>query len=60
MEPHRRDGAAPPASLAAPGCLLVFTKPAVPGRVKTRLIQKMLARLNAEPARVGFPKGNLR
>lgn len=30
------------------------------GRVKTRLIKKMLARLNAEPERVMFPKGNAR
>jgi small-conductance mechanosensitive channel len=30
------------------------------GRVKTRLIQKMLARLNAEPERTLFPKSNLR
>ena len=30
------------------------------GRVKTRLIKKMLERLNAEPDRVGFPKDNAR
>jgi small-conductance mechanosensitive channel len=30
------------------------------GRVKTRLITKMLARLNAEPERVMFPKGDAR
>jgi small-conductance mechanosensitive channel len=30
------------------------------GRVKTRLITKMLARLNAEPERVMFPKSNMR
>ncbi|HKP12783.1 MAG TPA: mechanosensitive ion channel domain-containing protein [Blastocatellia bacterium] len=30
------------------------------GRVKTRLIKKMLARLNAEPERVMFPKGDAR
>lgn len=30
------------------------------GRVKTRLIKKMLARLNAEPDRVMFPKGDMR
>jgi len=30
------------------------------GRVKTRLIKKMLARLNAEPERVLFPKGDMR
>jgi small-conductance mechanosensitive channel len=30
------------------------------GRTKTDLIQKLLARLNAAPERVGFPKSNLR
>jgi hypothetical protein len=30
------------------------------GRVKTRLIKKLLARLNAEPERVLFPKSNAR
>jgi small-conductance mechanosensitive channel len=30
------------------------------GRVKSRLIVKMLERLNAEPARVKFPKGDAR
>jgi hypothetical protein len=30
------------------------------GRIKTRLIKKMLARLNAEPDRAGFPKDNMR
>jgi small-conductance mechanosensitive channel len=30
------------------------------GRVKTRLITKMLARMNAEPERVMFPKGDAR
>lgn len=30
------------------------------GRVKTRLIKKLLAALNAEPERVMFPKSNLR
>ena len=30
------------------------------GRVKTRLIKNLLVRLNAEPDRVMFPKGNLR
>jgi small-conductance mechanosensitive channel len=30
------------------------------GRVKTRLVKKMLERLNAEPDRVMFPKGNAR
>jgi small-conductance mechanosensitive channel len=37
-----------------------LVEPRESGRVKTRLIQKMLARLNAEPERVGFPKDNLR
>jgi hypothetical protein len=30
------------------------------GRVKTRLIKKLLAELNAAPDRVMFPKGNAR
>jgi len=30
------------------------------GRVKTRLIKRLLAELNAEPDRVLFPKGNMR
>jgi small-conductance mechanosensitive channel len=30
------------------------------GRIKTRLIQKLLARLNAAPDRVQFPQGNTR
>jgi small-conductance mechanosensitive channel len=30
------------------------------GRTKTELIRKLLARLNAAPDRVGFPKSNLR
>ena len=30
------------------------------GRVKNRLVKKLLARLNAEPDRVRFPKGDLR
>ncbi|HEV8589350.1 MAG TPA: hypothetical protein VGQ72_10785, partial [Pyrinomonadaceae bacterium] len=30
------------------------------GRVKTRLIKKLLAELNAAPERVLFPKGNAR
>lgn len=34
--------------------------PKVAGRVKTRLIKKLLERLNAEPDRVLFPKGNAR
>ena len=37
---------------------LVLPKEA--GRTKTRLIKEMLARLNAEPDRVLFPKSNLR
>jgi len=37
-----------------------LVEPREAGRVKTRLIQKMLARLNAEPDRVGFPKDNMR
>lgn len=37
-----------------------LAEPREAGRVKTRLIQKMLARLNAEPDRVGFPKDNMR
>jgi small-conductance mechanosensitive channel len=35
-------------------------KPREAGRVKTRLIKKMLERLNAEPERVKFPKGDAR
>jgi len=34
--------------------------PKIAGRTKTDLIRKLLARLNAEPDRAGFPKGNLR
>jgi hypothetical protein len=30
------------------------------GRTKTRLIKEMLARMNAKPDRVLFPKSNLR
>jgi hypothetical protein len=30
------------------------------GRIKTRLIKKILERLNAEPDRVLFPKSNMR
>jgi hypothetical protein len=30
------------------------------GRVKTRLIKKMLTRMNEEPGRVLFPKDNMR
>jgi small-conductance mechanosensitive channel len=37
-----------------------LVEPREAGRVKTRLIQKMLQRLNAAPDRVGFPKDNLR
>ncbi|HWW75523.1 MAG TPA: mechanosensitive ion channel domain-containing protein [Pyrinomonadaceae bacterium] len=37
-----------------------LVEPREAGRVKTRLIQKMLERLNAEPERVGFPKDNMR
>jgi small-conductance mechanosensitive channel len=34
--------------------------PKTAGRRKTALIQKLLKRLNAEPERVGFPRGDLR
>ena len=34
--------------------------PKIAGRTKTDLIRKLLARLNAEPERVGFPKSNMR
>jgi len=37
-----------------------LVKPREAGRVKTRLIKKMLERLNAEPDRVKFPKGDAR
>ena len=37
-----------------------LVKPREAGRVKTRLIKKMLARLNAEPDRAKFPKGDAR
>jgi small-conductance mechanosensitive channel len=40
--------------------LRYLVEPKQAGRVKTRLIQELLARLNAEPERVLFPKGNLR
>ena len=43
-----------------PVTVIVIAKEPVPGRVKTRLIQELLRRLNAEPERVLFPKGNLR
>lgn len=35
-------------------------EPRLAGRVKTRLIDKMLSKLNSEPDRVSFPKSNLR
>ena len=37
-----------------------LVEPREAGRVKTRLIQKMLERLNAEPDRACFPKDNMR
>jgi hypothetical protein len=37
-----------------------LVEPREAGRVKTRLIQKMLERLNAEPDRARFPKDNMR
>lgn len=37
-----------------------LVKPREAGRVKNRLIKKMLERLNAEPERVMFPKGDAR
>jgi small-conductance mechanosensitive channel len=37
-----------------------LVQPREAGRVKTRLIQKMLARLNADPERALFPHSNLR
>jgi small-conductance mechanosensitive channel len=37
-----------------------LVEPKEGGRVKTRLLQELLTRLNAEPERVQFPKGNLR
>jgi small-conductance mechanosensitive channel len=37
-----------------------LVNPREAGRVKSRLIKKMLARLNAEPERVMFPKGDAR
>lgn len=37
-----------------------LVEPREAGRVKTRLIQKMLERLNAEPDRTCFPKDNMR
>jgi small-conductance mechanosensitive channel len=40
--------------------LRYLVDPKQSGRVKTRLIQELLARLKAEPERVMFPKSNLR
>jgi small-conductance mechanosensitive channel len=37
-----------------------IVEPKLAGRVKTKLIKKMLERLNSEPERVLFPKSNLR
>ncbi|HEX6126349.1 MAG TPA: mechanosensitive ion channel family protein [Pyrinomonadaceae bacterium] len=37
-----------------------LVEPRSAGRVKNRLIRKMLERLNAEPERVMFPKGDMR
>ncbi|HYY99674.1 MAG TPA: mechanosensitive ion channel family protein [Pyrinomonadaceae bacterium] len=37
-----------------------LVQPREAGRVKTRLIRKMLERLNAEPGRVRFPKDDMR
>ena len=37
-----------------------LVSPREAGSVKTRLIPKLLAALNAEPERVMFPKGNAR
>ncbi len=37
-----------------------IVEPRMAGRVKNRLIKKMLDRLNAEPERARFPKGNTR
>jgi len=37
-----------------------LVEPKQAGRVKTKLIKKMLERLNAEPERAKFPKSNLR
>jgi small-conductance mechanosensitive channel len=37
-----------------------IVEPKQAGRVKTKLIKKMLERLNAEPERAKFPKSNLR
>ena len=40
--------------------LRYLVPPREAGRIKTRLIKKMLERLNAEPARTMFPKSNAR
>jgi small-conductance mechanosensitive channel len=40
--------------------LRYLVEPKQAGRVKTRLIQELLRRLNAEPERARFPKSNLR
>jgi small-conductance mechanosensitive channel len=37
-----------------------IVEPKLAGRVKTKLIKKMLERLNSEPERVLFPKSNMR
>jgi len=37
-----------------------LVEPKQAGRFKTRLIQELLRRLNAEPERVKFPKSNMR
>jgi hypothetical protein len=37
-----------------------LVEPRNAGRVKSRLIKKMLERLNAEPDRVMFPKADMR
>ena len=37
-----------------------LVEPKHAGRVKTRLIKKMLEQLNAEPSKVMFPKGDAR
>jgi len=42
------------------GIVRYLVPPKEAGRIKTRLIKEMLARLNAEPERVLFPKSNAR
>jgi hypothetical protein len=37
-----------------------LVSPKESGRIKTRIIKKLLDKLNAEPERVLFPKSNLR